>query len=61
MAFLNNGKIMIGEGPSQILHFRRNFLPKIKSALKKSSGYIFWLKKLKNDIKIALKQTDIEV
>ena len=30
------------------------------SGLKNSPGYLFWLKKLKNDIKIALKPTGIK-
>ena len=31
------------------------------SVLKNSPGYVFWLKKLKNDIKIALKPTGIKL
>ena len=46
-----------GGGGDQILHFLR----KRTSGLEKSPGYVFWLTKLKNDIKIALKSTGIKL
>ena len=52
---------MIEGGPSQILHFLRYLLLKIIFSLKDFPGYVFWLKKLKNDIKIALKPTGIKL
>ena len=60
MAFLKNDKLMIVCG-SQILHFLRLLLLKITSGLKNSPGYIFLVKKLKNDIEIVLKPTGIEL
>ena len=57
MAFLKNDQLMMirGEGAKY-----NNF--QITSAwLKNSPGYVFWLKKLKNDIKIALKPTGIKL
>ena len=43
----------------QIQQFLRWLLLKITSGRKKSPGYLFWLQKFKNDIKIALKPTGI--
>ena len=53
MVFFKNDKLMIEGRPSQI------FLLQITSGLENSSGYAFWLKKLKNDIDIALKASRI--
>ena len=44
-----------------MLHFLRYLLLKITSGLKNFPGYVFWLKKLKNDIEIALKPTGIKL
>ena len=44
-----------GEGGGQILQFLRQVLFKITFGLKNPPTYVFWLKKLKNDIEIALK------
>ena len=48
-------------GNSQGLHFLRQLLLKITPDLKNFPGSDFWLKKLKNDIKTALKLTGIEL
>ena len=61
MAFLKNYKLMMIGGGSQILHYLRELLLKITSGLKNSLGHVFCLKKLKNDMKIALKRTGIEL
>ena len=55
-------KLQIGDdkGDPQIQQFLRQILLKITSGLKNSPGYLFWLKKLKNDIEIALKATGIK-
>ena len=54
MAFLNNDKLMmIGGGAAKLF--------KIASGLKNSPGYVFWLTKLKNDIKIALKAPEVKL
>ena len=61
MAFFKNDKLMMIGGGGQILRFRRQLLLKITSGLKNSPAYVFWFKKLKNDIEIALKSTGIEL
>ena len=62
MAFLKNDKLMmIGGLGSQIQQFLRQLLLKITSDLINSLAYVFWLKKLKNDIKIVLKPTGIKL
>ena len=61
MAFFKNDKLMMIGGGGQILRFRRQLLLKITSGFKNSPGYVFWFKKLKNDIEIALKSTGIEL
>ena len=48
-------------GGGQILHFLRYLLLKITSGLKNSPWYLFLIKKLKNDIKVALKLTGIKL
>ena len=45
----------------QILHFLRQLLLKITYGLKKNPWVCFWLKKLKNDIEIALQPTGTEL
>ena len=55
VAFLKNYKLMMIGEDRQIQQFLRWLLLKITSGLKNSPGYLFWLEKLKNDIKIALK------
>ena len=45
----------------QILYFVRKLLLKITSGLNNFPGYVFWLTKLKNGIKIALKPTAIKL
>ena len=50
-----------GQGDHQIQQFLRQLLIKTTSGLKNSLGYLFWLKKLKNDIKIALKPNGIKL
>ena len=45
----------------QIQQFLRQLLYKTASGLKKFPGYLFRLKKLKNDIKIALRPTGIKL
>ena len=44
-----------------MLHFLRQLLLKIASGFKSFPEYVFWLSKLKNDIKIALKLTGIKL
>ena len=56
-----NDKLMMIDGGDQLLHFVRYRLLKITSSLKNFSGYVFWLAKLKNDIKVALKPTAIRL
>ena len=51
---------MIIRGCNQIQHFPRKLYLKITSGLKNSPGYVFWLKKLKSDIKIALRSAGIK-
>ena len=46
-------------GSGQILHFLRSIPLKVISGLKDSPGYVFWLKKLKNDFKLFVKLTGI--
>ena len=48
--------MMIGRD-GQMQHFPRYLLLKITSGFKNSPGYVFWLKKLKNNINIVLKAT----
>ena len=48
-------------GGHQIQQVFRSPLLKITSGLKNSPGHDFWLKKLKNDIKITLKPTGIKL
>ena len=48
-------------GGSQIQHFLRLLLLKITSGLKNYPAYVFWLMKLKNDIKVALNSTGIKL
>ena len=50
-----------GGGVHQIQQFFRQHLLKITSGLKNSAGYFSFFKKLKNDIKIALKPTGIKL
>ena len=52
---------MMIDGGGQILHFLRYLLLKITSGLKNSPWYLFLIKKLKNDIKVALKLTGIKL
>ena len=52
---------MLIEGGSQKLHFLTYLLLKITSGPENSPGYVFWLTKFKNDIKIALKPTGIKL
>ena len=47
-------------GGRQIQQFLRQLLLKTTSGLKYFPGYVFWLKKLKNDVKIAQKPTGIK-
>ena len=48
-----------GRGNGQIQKFHRWL--QIICGFENSPGYLFWLKKLKNDIKIALKPTGIKL
>ena len=48
-----------GRGDRRIQKFHRWL--QITSGLENSPGYLFWLKKLKNNIKIALKPTAIKL
>ena len=57
----NKWKIDDDIGGGQILHFLRSFALKIIYGLKNSPGYDFWLKKLKNDIIIALNPAGINL
>ena len=57
----NKWQINDDKGGGQILHFLTQFLLKIIFGLKSSPGYAFSLKKLKNDIIIALKLTGIKL
>ena len=52
-----------GGGGRQYYIFLDNFCLKYIqiSDLKNSPGYVFWLKKLKNDIIIVLRPTDIKL
>ena len=61
MAFLTNGKLMMIERVYKCYIFLDNFYLRYFYGLKNSSGYVFWLKKLKNDIAIALKPTGIKL
>ena len=59
--FKRNYKLMMirQRGDHQIQKFHRQL--KITSGLENSPGYLFFLKKLKNDMKIALKPTGIKL
>ena len=46
---------------NQIQQFLRSLLLKITSSLNNFPGYGLWLKKLKNDIKVAQKPTSIKL
>ena len=61
MAFSKNDKLMMIEEAAQILHFVRYLTLKITSGLKNFPGYAFWLSKLKNDIRTAIKPTAIKL
>ena len=58
---ITNCRLMMirGWGDHQTQNFHRWL--EIISGPKNSPGYLFWLKKLKNDIKIALKPTGIKL
>ena len=65
MAFFKKWQIdddRVGKGgDDEIIHFVEQLLLKITSSLKNFTGYVFWLTKLKNDIKNALKPTAIKL
>ena len=61
MAFLKNYKFTIIREEGTKYDSTLDNLPKITSDLKNSPGYVFWLKKLKNELKIALKATGIKL
>ena len=61
MAFLKNYKLTVIREEGTKYDSSLDNVPNITSDLKNSPGYFFWLKKLKNDIKIALKATGIKL
>ena len=61
MAFLTNSKLMMIERVDKYYIFLDNFCLRYFYGLQNLSGYVFWLKKLKNDIAIALKSTGIKL
>ena len=61
MALFKNDKLMTGAGPTRYYILLEKLLLKTTSGLQNASVYLFWLKKLKNNMEIFLKPTGIEL